>query len=122
MLPDREKFQGTSNTFNYFVIHLFSTGFLLPKHVLICGNTTINLAEENKNLAEIIEENKNILIFKLPHYVYELNTIKLIFELSGHCLRQSNARHISRQMKANNFFLLECVEFLEKVSHEDIIR
>ena len=52
------KFQGTSTTFNYFVMQLVSTGFLVSGHILICDNATIHLTKENKNLADILCEEK----------------------------------------------------------------
>ena len=54
------KFQGTSTAFNYFVTQLVSTGFLVSGHILVCDNATIHLTRENKNLADILWEEKNI--------------------------------------------------------------
>ena len=52
------KFKGTSTAFNYFLTQLVSTGFLVSGHILICDNATIHLTRENKNLADILWEEK----------------------------------------------------------------
>ena len=56
------KFQGTSMAFNYFVTQLVSTGFLVSGQILICDNATIHLTRENKNFADILWEEKKILV------------------------------------------------------------
>ena len=96
------KFQGISTAFNYFVTQLVSTGFLVSCHILICDNATIHLTRENKNLADILWEEKKILFYIYLH-TPELNTIELVFQLLGDRLRQSNARHMSHQMKDDDF-------------------
>lgn len=116
------KFQGTSTAFNYFVTQLVSTGFLVPGHILICDNATIHLTEENKNLADILWEEKKILILNLPPYTPELNPIELIFQLLGQRLRHSNSRYLSYQMQSDDFFLFKCIEVLQSISNDDIVK
>ena len=53
------KFQGNSTAFNYFITELVATEFLKPGHVLICDNVSIHKASENRNLAEVLWEEKN---------------------------------------------------------------
>ena len=65
---------------------------------------------------------KKILVLHLPPYTPELNPIELVFQLLGHRLRHSNARHMSHQMKDDDFFLLKCVEVLESISRQDILK
>ena len=116
------KFQGTSCAFNYFVTELVGTGFLRSGHILICDNATIHLTQENRNLAEILWEQYNILVLNLPPYSPELNPIELVFQLLGQRLRHSNARYQSYQMQSEDFFLRKCVEVLESITGEDIKR
>ncbi len=51
-----------------------------------------------------------------------MNIIELIFQLLGHYLCHSNTRHMSYQMKSDNFFLLKSVGFMENISNEDVIK
>ena len=62
------KYRGTSTAFNYFVTELVVTGFLKPGHVLVCDNATIHKTLENRNLAEVLWEEKQILVLFLPPY------------------------------------------------------
>ena len=55
------KFKGNSTAFNFFITQLVATGFLCTGDILICDNATIHLTEENKNLAEILWEERRIL-------------------------------------------------------------
>lgn len=102
------KFKGDSTAFNFFVTQLAVTGFLCTGDILNCDNATIHLTEENKNLVEILWEEKRILFLNLPPYTPELNPIELIFQLLGHCLQMSNARHLCHQMKNDDFFVKMC--------------
>ena len=115
------KNRGTSTTFDYFVTQLLSTGFLVSAHILICDNTTIHLTRENTNQTEILWEDKK-LVLNLPPYAPDLNHIELVFLLLGHCLRHSNTRHLAHQMKCDNFFLLRCIEVLESISRQNIMK
>ena len=61
-----DQFQGTSTAFNYFITKLVSTGFLVSDQMLLCDNASIHLTEDNKNLAEILWEEKKIPLLSLP--------------------------------------------------------
>ena len=116
------QFRGDSTVFNYFIVQLVATGFLKSGHVLICDNASIHKTSENRNLAEVLWEEKRILMLHLPPYCPELNPIELIFQLLGHCLRHSNIRHMSHQMKSEDFFLSACVEVLHSITYVDIMK
>ena len=116
------KYQGTSTAFNYFVTELVATGFLQAGHILILDNVSIHKTSENRNLAEVLWEEKKILVLHLPPYCPELNPIELIFQLLGHRLRNSNARHLGHQMKSEDFFLWACVRILHSITHPDILK
>ena len=113
------KYRGTSTAFKDYVTQLLVTGFLQPGHVLICDNASIHVTEENRILSEILWEHK-ILMLNLPPYSPKLNPIELIFQLLSHRLRHSNARHLSQQLKSEDFFLLKCVEVLESITDKDV--
>ena len=113
------KYHGMSTAFNHYITQLLVTGFLQPGHVLICDNASIHMTEENRVLSEILWEHK-ILMLNLPPYSPELNPIELIFQLLSQRLRHSNARHLSHQLKREDFFLLKCVEVLESITESDI--
>ena len=114
-----DKFCGTSTAFNYFITQLLVTGFLNPGNVLIYDNASIHMTEENKTLADFLWEQKTLML-NLPPHSPKLNPIKLIFQLLGHCLCHSNARHLSHQMMCEDFFLIKCVEVLESFTDNDI--
>ena len=116
------KFRGDSTAFNHFIIELVATGFLMSGHVLICDNASIHKTSENRNLAEVLWEEKRILMLHLPPYCPELNPIELVFQLLGHRLRHSNIRHMSHQMKSEDFFLSACVEVLHSITYVDIMK
>ena len=65
---------------------------------------------------------KEILVLHLPPYSPELNPIELVFQLLGSMLRHSNTRHISHQLKYDDFFLLKYVEVPESISRHDILK
>ena len=115
------EFRGTSTAFNFFVTQLLVTGFLKPGHILICDNASIHVTQENRALSEILWEHR-ILMLNLPPYSPELNPIELTFQLLGHRLRHSNARYLSHQMRCEEFFLLKCVEVLQTITDEDIMK
>ena len=116
------KYRGTSTAFNFFITELVATGFLKSGDVLICDNASIHKTSENRNLADILWDEKQILILFLPPYCPELNPIELVFQLLGHRLRNSNARHLGHQMKSSDFFLQACVSVLHSISHVDIMK
>ena len=116
------KYRGTSTAFNFFITELVATEFLKSGDVLICDNAAIHNTSENRNLANILWEEKQILILFLPPYCPELNPIELVFQLLGHRLRNSNARHLGHQMKSEDFFLRACVSVLHNISHVDIVK
>ena len=116
------KYQGTSTAFNYFVTELVATNFLRPGHVLICDNASIHKTSENRTLTEVLWEEKKILVLYLPLYCPELNPIELVFQLLGHRLRHSNIRHMSHQMRSEDFFLCVCVRVLQSVTYVDIMK
>ena len=116
------KYRGTSTAFNYFITELVATGFLRSGHVLIYDNASIHKTSEIRNLAEVLWEEKQILLLFLPPYCPELNPIELVFQFLGHRLRNSNARHLSHQMKSEDFFLCSCVRVLHSITHVDIMK
>ena len=109
---------GDSYLFRAFVMHLIITGTLREGDIFVVDNCSIHFKGENDQLEEVLWNEFEILMVRLPPYYPELNPTEFVF---GHLVVQLRNKFVRSRAQTEEDFVHAVQQQLDEIKYKTVV-